>query len=145
MSLAEAISKLNTDIGRGGINDGTIRSQLTLFEGQAEALERDLKRSETNLKKCRTELKSARSDLERLQADAKQEKLPPEQEAILKLLGRSGGTSWISEVTTQHHADKLAAKDFVEIGTAIFRKGKSHVPVSLTEKGRAYLVKNKPT
>ncbi len=144
MSLVQLIDSLIDEIG-SGLNDATIRNRLLTMREQAEAVDTALKRCNTALDECNLALHDACSDLERFKSDAQQGKLPPDQESLVQSLARSGGTQWISDMQSQHHADKLSKSGFVEIGTRMLRNGRTHVLVSLTDRGREYAVKNKLT
>lgn len=140
MSLVEMIDGLIDDIGTG-LNEATIRSRLLTMREQAEAVDTALKKGEAALEECNSALHDACSDLERLKSDAQQENLPHNEEAVLQLLAHAGGTSWVSEVKIQHHADKLEAKGCVVSGLSMLRNGRTHVMISLTAKGREYIAK----
>lgn len=151
MSLVEMINSLIDDIGKHGLNEGTIKSRLSSLLDQAKAVDLDLQR--------------ARADLKRLKKDTKAQEIVSNQDSLeevavklLELLANPLPANTISpyagtpsleqmarrlgikQVVAQHHADILLGKEMIDGGAFVPTKGTVYV---LTPKGRTYVVENK--
>src|SRR5262249_14157103 len=134
MSLVRLINGLISDIGIK--SESNIKGRLVKLRQKVEAQE--------------ASLKDFKAKIVKLEAQAKKKKLPLVKNAVkngerelLMLLARSGGTAWIFDMDAQHHAAKLEKNGFVIRGINMLRHGKTHVLVSLTDKGIEYVSKNK--
>lgn len=153
LSLSKAIGKLHDAIGREGLNEGSIRSQLTILKDQAEGIEATLKRVELNLKECRAKLKRTSADLERLEADTKNKKVVSKDdrfeeitEKLLQLFSRGHSLEQatreldLKKVEAEHHADLLigtvAGEEMIEffaLRYSLFNPGA--FPIKVDTKG----------
>src|SRR5438477_12612245 len=139
MNLAEEISRLIDEIGKSGVNEGTLRNRLFVIRDQAEALERQLADLQAQLRNPPPEFQTGRD----LTQDAEKvltwlfhrDDVPFEE---IRALGFSPGIA-------RHHCDILLERKMIEITTmgVTTDLGSSGPRFSLLPKGREYLVRHK--
>jgi len=147
MALVELINSLIDDIG-SGLSEAKIRSRLLSLREQAEAFEARLQQVEADFKRLEANTEQQNLTQKEGRLDEISEKLlrflsgpqRPSLEQAAKALG-------IAQIVAQHHANILVEKGMIDLGSAGQGQGRysfSRTVCTLTPKGTAYVVENKP-